>query len=135
MNGIVDRHATAMAEIQKLHDDYNAMRAELTNAYRKLDQQQNMIEVLTTDKERYFQERSLFQRKLIRLAAAMDHIGALSEEAQAIMRDSRDWEEQYDAEDQAARAAPATTQQPAPKDEELIPPIGEIINRLPQNKI
>jgi hypothetical protein len=96
----VNRHASTLAEIRRMHDEYRAMQDELSDARRTIDQQQNKIELLEHTLHQTRSERNICQRKLIRLAEAMSMMHTLSEKAHAIMLDAKEWEEQYHQEEQ-----------------------------------
>ena len=87
------RHAATLSEIKKMHEDYAGMQRELFDARALIARQSNQIELLHTDSERWRHEASIYRRKLIRLAAAMDMMGKLAVDADAIMRSAKEFEE------------------------------------------
>jgi hypothetical protein len=87
------RHAAAMAEIQTMRDNYEAMSAEVAESRRTIDKLENAVDMLKTalDEERHVGR--VTQRKLIRLAGAMSAMSRLAAEADVIMRDAKEFEE------------------------------------------
>lgn len=94
---MIERHATTLSEIKKLHEDFEAMRQENVNYGRVVDKLTNKCEVLAVEAERWRNDASLYHRKLIRLAAAMEMIGKLSTDAEAIMRSVQEIEDVAEA--------------------------------------
>jgi hypothetical protein len=90
---IEGRHAAAFSEIKQMHIDFKAMQAELIAAQRELDKRANLIELLTAEKDRLYQEGQVHMRKLIRLAAAMSGMARLAQDAEEVMRSVREWED------------------------------------------
>lgn len=88
------RHATAIAEINKMREDHAVMAREVAESHREIDELRARCRVLEEDKQHYRDAAAVYQRKLMRLCAAMQNIGFLSEEAMVIMKDARDYEEQ-----------------------------------------
>ena len=99
----LSRHATTLSELKKMHEDFAAMQAQAASDARVIDRQQNRIDVLEQEVEHWRRDCSIYRRKLIRLAAAMDMIGKLSHEAEEIMRSAREFEE---AQKEAEEAEP-----------------------------
>jgi chromosome segregation ATPase len=97
-----ERHARALAEIQRMRDDHSSMQSQLASSHRAIDQLTNKVEMLESDKANWRNNAMLFQRKLIRLAAAMAGIGKLASDADEIVRSSREAEEIMDEEEKAA---------------------------------
>jgi hypothetical protein len=88
-----NRHATTLAEIQQMTEDYRKMQMELATCYRENDAKMNKIELLETALMESRNGEKIYRRKLIRLAAAMEMIGRLSSEAEAIMKSAREIDE------------------------------------------
>jgi uncharacterized phage infection (PIP) family protein YhgE len=90
---IEDRHAAAFSEIKQMHIDFKAMQADLIAAQRELDKRQNLIELLTAEKDRLNDLSQVYMRKLVRLAAAMSGISRLAQDADEIMRSVQEFKE------------------------------------------
>lgn len=88
---IEERHAKAFSEIKQMHVDFQLMQTELIEARRELDKRQNMIELLTAEKDRLQAEGQVHMRKLVRLAAAMSGMSRLAQDADEIMRSVQEW--------------------------------------------
>jgi hypothetical protein len=86
----LQRHATALAEMQQLRDDYQTMLAEVTEARRTIDRLTNRTELLETSLSESRQGEKVYRRKLIRLASAMDLMTKLAADAEVIMRDAKE---------------------------------------------
>lgn len=95
------RHAQALADIQRMRSEYATMQGMLAAAESEIASLKHRNELLADDKEHYRQNAGVFQRKLIRLASAMSMMHKLSAEAEAIMRDSKDFEEEMNKAEQA----------------------------------
>lgn len=89
----IERHAQALTEIKQMHLDFQVMQAQLIEAQRELDKRQNMIELLTAEKDRLYQEGQVHMRKLVRLAAAMSGMSRLAQDAEEVMRSVKEWED------------------------------------------
>lgn len=92
-NTMEQRHAQALAEIKQMHTDYQRMQADLLDARRRLDQQENMIALLKEERDKLRDDLQVSTRKLIRLAAAMSGIGRLTADAEEIMRSVQEWQD------------------------------------------
>lgn len=88
-----NRHATTLAEIQQMTEDFRRMQSEVAGLHRDLDARDNKIDLLEKALSESRDGEKVYRRKLIRLAAAMSNIGLLSREAEAIMKDSREVDE------------------------------------------
>jgi hypothetical protein len=91
--GVEHRHAQALTEIKQMHADYLIMQTELMEARRRLDQQDNMISLLTIEKDRLNELSQVYMRKLVRLAAAMSGISRLAQDADEIMRSVQEFKD------------------------------------------
>lgn len=112
---IEERHAKAFSEIKQMHIDFQIMQTELIEARRELDKRQNMIELLTAEKDRLYQEGQVHMRKLVRLAAAMSGMSRLAKDADEVMRSVKEWED-VDSErslEDIFEKLPATTREEA----------------------
>lgn len=98
------RHAAAFAEIKAIEAAYTATMAENDQLKRKVDALQNKVDLLQDALDEARQDSKIYQRKLIRLAASMSGINALTAEAHQIMTDMKEVKEAQ-AETDAERAA------------------------------
>lgn len=90
---VAQRTAAAFAEIRALEEQHAALEAENASLKRAVDQQDNKIDLLQAALDDERQNSRIYQRKLIRLATSMAGIGALTAEAEKIMRDTKEVEE------------------------------------------
>lgn len=94
------RQATALDEIRSMHDDLQQMAEKLSAAYRDIDAQQNMIELLKAELAKAQDAEKTYRRKLIRLAAHQEQYGKVGEfltslaaASAGVMRDAREVDE------------------------------------------
>lgn len=81
-----NRHAQAFAEIKAMEDNYHTAMEEIIELKRSLDSVTNQRDLLDAQMQHERDQKEIFQRKLVRLAASMSGIGALTKEAEEIMR-------------------------------------------------
>lgn len=98
------RHAAAFAEIKAIETAYNQAVVENERLRRDVDKLQNKVDLLQDALDQERQDGKIYQRKLIRLAASMSGINALTAEAHQIMTDMKEVKEARDETD-AERAA------------------------------
>lgn len=87
---VSQRHAAAFAELKAMETTYQQVAEENADLRRKLDAALNKAELLQNALDDERQHSRIYQRKLIRLAAAMSGIGALCADAEQIMRDAKE---------------------------------------------
>lgn len=109
---VIQRHATTLSEVRRMHDEYRVMQDELAHCRRTIDQQTNMIELLKNQLDKSQNEGAIYHRKLIRLAEAMSMMHQLSAKAHEIMLSTQEWDEQ-EAERAKHEAQPQSEQHSA----------------------
>ena len=92
-NTPMDRHASALANIQQLVDDLREAHEEIAQLKADLHREEDRCALLVADKDRIIEENKkdrsdavLVRDKLVELATAMTNIGLLTIPAQEIMR-------------------------------------------------
>jgi septal ring factor EnvC (AmiA/AmiB activator) len=88
-----NRHAQTLAEIQQMTTDYRSMQLKVASYERDLDAKDNRIELLEAALLESRNGEKVYRRKLIRLAAAMEMMVRLGQDAEKIMRDAREIDE------------------------------------------
>lgn len=90
VDNTANRHATTLAEIQQMTDDYRRMQTQVAELQRALDQRDNKIDLLEAALSDSRSGEKIYRRKLIRLASAMEMMVRLGADAELIMRDARE---------------------------------------------
>lgn len=89
---ISHRHAAAFAEIKAIEAAYESLQIRNAELEREIDKVVNQRDLLDAALRQERIDCKVYQRKLIRLATAMSGIGALTAEAEQIMRDVADFD-------------------------------------------
>jgi hypothetical protein len=100
----VERHADALAEMQRLTEEHAALRQQAEEDYREKLRLQDQIEYLKDQLEIAQTNERVVTRKLVKLCTAFTVFGQLSELAQDVLRSTKEWEEETKHEDDGARA-------------------------------
>lgn len=115
MNGnMINRHAQTLAEVQRMHDDLEGTRQHLTEAHREIDRLNNLVELLQQDKDKYYQEARMFERKLVQLCASVRNIGTLCVESMQVVQALQE-DEHAEAEQESAAEMVRQLSQIAPQ--------------------
>lgn len=107
----IQRRAEALAELQQLHAEYAGLQLQCDDQRRQLDRLEDRNSLLLDELRTAQQNERVVTRKLMRLACAMANIGALSREAEAIVRSAKEWHDD--------ETAQAENPQPPPEGEPL----------------
>lgn len=89
----IHRQAGALAEVQRIHADNMVMLDKIEQDRRTIERLEDRCTLLNAELSKSQQEGKVYQRKLIRLAAAMSGIGRLTQDAVEIMRSCQEWQE------------------------------------------
>lgn len=118
MNGVitrspVERHADALAEMQRLTEEHAALRQQAEDDHREKLRLQDQILYLKEQLQEAQASERVVIRKLIKLCTAFSGFGQLADIAQAVLQSTKEWEEEGQPDDGAAAivAAFGTTQQ------------------------
>jgi hypothetical protein len=109
----VERHADALAEMQRLTEEHAALRQQAEDDGREKLRYIDQIAYLKEQLEIAQTNERVVTRKLIRLCTAFTVFGQMADHAQAVLQSTKEWEEEGKPDDGAAAivASFGTTQQ------------------------
>jgi len=85
-----ERQAQAIAEVQKMHDDFSACKEECDQLKADLNRSEDRLTMVIDERNRLRRELKIYQEKLIELATAMSNIGLLTNTAQSVMASAQE---------------------------------------------
>lgn len=89
----MNRQAGALAEVQRIHADNMRMHDLAEQNRRAIERLEDQCAFLKEELSKSQQEGKVYQRKLIRLAAAMSGISRLAQDADEIVRSTKEWDQ------------------------------------------
>jgi chromosome segregation ATPase len=82
---VIDRRATALAEIQEMHNDLHTAKSRIADLERELHREEDRVTMIVEERNHYRTENTRLNKHLVELATQMANIGLLTIKAQEVL--------------------------------------------------